>query len=176
MRQLTFKGYLEQYVRRLATEETNSLHKLAKDAINNHRLRAPLFLYALSKDKLEVLLKATKDNVLNAHYTELATKYSSDNMMIALMDGDTSLNENYHKVYNSYVRKRDMVKTHERAKMSMRDKIRSLQQEKGVSNYRLYKDLELNPGNVNNFLKNGVVSKLSRNTAKRMISYLEAVA
>ena len=176
MRQLTFKGYLEQYVKRLSTDETNSLYKLAKDAVNNHRLRVPLFLYALNNDKVEVLLKATKNKTLKTYFIELAIKYPPVSIMAALVNGDSSINENFHKVYNSYIRKRDMTKTHVRAKMSMRDKIKNLQKEKGVSNYRLYKDLNLNPGNINNYLKNGTVSKVSRNTAKRMISYLETIA
>ena len=93
-------------------------------------------------------------------------------MMDALENRDSSLGESYHKAYNSYIRRRDMPKTHEQAKLAMRDKIVRLQKEKGVSNYRLYKDLNLNPGNVNNFLKNGIVTPVSRETARQIMMYL----
>ena len=50
-----------------------------------------------------------------------------------------------------------------------------LQKEKNISNYRIYKDLELNPGNINAYLKHGDPSKLSLATARKTLDYLEAV-
>ena len=176
MRQLTLKGYLRQYVPRLSTQDKGGLFRLAAEAKTNYRLRAPLFLHALCENKIDVLLSFTKDEALKSHYTEMANKYTFDVMMSALENGDASLGENYHKAYNSYVRRRDMPKTHEQAKLAIRDKIRSLQKTKSVSNYRLYTDLKLNPGNINNYLKNGATSKVSRNTARRIMLYLEAIA
>ena len=43
----------------------------------------------------------------------------------------------------------------------MRNKVVKLQKAQGVSNYRLYADLRLNPGNFNAWLKHGDPNKVS---------------
>lgn len=70
MRELTFRGFLTQYVRQLAVEETNSLYKLTAEASsNNPRLREPLFLYAVYTQKEKILLQATKEPYLMQNMT-----------------------------------------------------------------------------------------------------------
>lgn len=43
----------------------------------------------------------------------------------------------------------------------------------GVSNYRIYTDLKLNPGNLNAWLKHGDSSKVSLYTARKTLQYME---
>ena len=43
---------------------------------------------------------------------------------------------------------------------------------KCVTDYCIYKQLELNPGNVNAFLKNGDVSKVSLDTVRKILSFV----
>ena len=81
MRELTFKGFLAQYVKRLSKFDTNSLYKLAEEASNdNARLREPLFLFALYSGKQTVLLQATKDQNLLAEYQKMVSQYSAQQM------------------------------------------------------------------------------------------------
>ena len=47
-----------------------------------------------------------------------------------------------------------------------------VQSEKGITNYRIYKALNLNPGNVNAFLKCGDVSKVGVNTARKILGFV----
>ena len=54
----------------------------------------------------------------------------------------------------------------------MYDRIVLLQQEKGITNYAVYKALKLNPGNANAFLKNGDVSKLSLDTVRCILEFV----
>ena len=54
----------------------------------------------------------------------------------------------------------------------MQKKIVEMKKEKGITNYRIYKALNLNPGNVNSFLKNGDTGKVGLNTARRMLKYV----
>ena len=69
MRELTFRGFLKQYVFSLSSLNTYGLYKLtAEAATTNPRLREPLFLYALFSDKSDVLLQATKDYNLKKVY------------------------------------------------------------------------------------------------------------
>ena len=86
MRDLTFRGYLTQYVRQLAAEETNSLYKLAAEACsNNPRLREPLFLYAVYTQKEKVLLQATKEPTLYMEYERLAALYLTLSRTMCIM-------------------------------------------------------------------------------------------
>lgn len=57
-------------------------------------------------------------------------------------------------------------------KKLMQKRIVELKTEKGISNYRIYKALNLNPGNVNAFLKNADVSKVGLNTVRKMLAYV----
>ena len=52
------------------------------------------------------------------------------------------------------------------------DKIIKLQKEKHITNYRIYKDLKINPGNFNSFIKNRNLNKLSLNKSREVYNYL----
>ena len=176
MRQLTIEGYLGRYLRTLSYSGTNSIYKLANEVKNkHHRLREPLYLYALSVGKVDLLLRATFGDALHVRYSELANNYSWSGMLKALESNDESLDGNFHKVYNSYIRMRNMPKTNCRSKTIMRSKIKHLQEDKKITNYRIYTDLKLNPGNINAYLKRGDVNKVSLNTVDRIVEYLESV-
>ena len=56
--------------------------------------------------------------------------------------------------------------------ISEQKRIVELQEEKGITNYRIYKSLNLNPGNVNAFLKNGDVSKMGLNTVRKILEFV----
>ncbi|MCL1805253.1 MAG: transcriptional regulator [Clostridiales bacterium] len=175
MRRLTFAGYLNGYVRALSSSKTNSLYKLANEVPQNHRLREPLLLYALSIGKGDVLLKAITDSNLRSQYSNVMRDYDWSKMISALEIKDARLDNGYHKAYHSYVSRRNMPETNAQTKVLMWKKIRRLQEVKGVSNYRLYTDLHLNPSNINAFLKHGGCTKVSLDTARKMIGYLESV-
>ncbi len=49
-----------------------------------------------------------------------------------------------------------------------------MRKEKGVSNYQIYKTLGLNPGNVNDWLKNGAGEKISLTTARKAFTYVQS--
>lgn len=67
----------------------------------------------------------------------------------------------YHKVWRSYIAQKNRKDTGARTKELMRQRILAMQADKGVSNYRIYKELDLNPGNINDWLKNGAGEKVS---------------
>ena len=174
MRELTFKGFLTQYVRQLSVSDTNGLYKLAEEASSvNPRLREPLFLYALYSGKQTVLLQATKDQSLFTAYEEMALKYSTDEMTHMLETNASVLSMEYHKVWKSFQTQKNRMQADDHTKELMRQKVRRLQDKCGVSNYRIYTDLKLNPGNVNAWLKHGAADKVSLYTARRMLRYVE---
>ena len=174
MRELTFKGFLAQYVKRLSKSNTNSLYRLAKEASNdNPRLKEPLLLFALYSGKQTVLLQATKDQSLFAEYQKMVSLYSADQMMRLFEDNDSVLPNEYHKVWRSFQSQKNRGQSDDHTKELMRLKVKRLQEQCGVSNYRIYTDLKLNPGNVNAWLKHGVSDKVSLDTARRTLRYVE---
>lgn len=80
--------------------------------------------------------------------------------------------EDYSKVWHSFLVARDAPKRDDDLKGAMRKKILQLQAEKKCSNYRVYTDLKLNPGNINSWLKNGDSAKVSYQTAERVMDYV----
>ena len=177
MRELTFKGFLTQYVRQLSTQETNSLYKLSAEASStNPRLREPLLLYAVFSKKQDVLLQATKDANLHEHYLRLVTQYTEEEMAKLLKQTSPCLPAEYHKVWNSYQNRKNRNQADNHTKELMRKKVKRLQEKTGVTNYRIYTDLKLNPGNLNSWLKYGDGDKVSLTTARETLRYVENVA
>ena len=175
MRDLTFRGFLTQYVRQLAAEETNSLYKLAAEACsNNPRLREPLFLYAVYTQKEKVLLQATKEPTLYQEYERMVALYTADRMTELFEQASPLLPAEYHKVWRSYQSRKNRGQADEHTKELMRQKVKWLQEKNGVTNYRIYTDLKLNPGNLNAWLKHGNGDKVSLETARRTLRYVEA--
>ena len=174
MRELTFKGFLTQYVKQLSKQNTNSLYRLADEASHdNARLREPLFLFALYSDKQSVLLQATKDPSLFAEYQKMVSIYSVDQMTQMFENNASMLPNEYHKVWRSFQSQKNRGQSDDHTKELMRLKVKRLQEQCGVSNYRIYTDLKLNPGNVNAWLKHGVADKVSLDTARRTLRYVE---
>lgn len=168
MRQLTFAGFTERYVSSLSASGATAIYPLVRETVaGNARLKAPLYLYALSNNRLQTLLKAAKETELYPEYVSLAERYTLD----ALAKG--KLPDEYQKVWNSYISVSTMHERDERVKGLMRERVLELQKAHSVSTYRLCKDLDLNVSNVNAWLKTGAPSKVSLDKARSMLAYLE---
>ena len=165
MKPLTFVGFLKQYVRELSGEDTLKIFRLAEDAEHaNPRLREPLVFYALFSNKVDVLSRAVRGKWL-----EKGIIQRSPQDMLALLESDSDiLPDNYRKVYRSYRSVASRMQTENYTKELMLNRIRQLQEENDISNYRLYSTLKLNPGNVNAFLKHGDTGKVSLDTARKI--------
>ena len=176
MRELTFRGFLTNYVKELSAQNTTSIFKLAAEASsNNYRLREPLFLYALISNKAELLLRATKDEILLKHYHNLLQTYTIETIIQAMLEQDSNLPERYRRIWTSYQCDKNMIKTNNHTKQLMRAKILMLQKKCGLSNYRIYTDLGLNPGSFNTWLKHGDGNKIRLETARIALRYVENV-
>ena len=175
MRELTFQGFLTRYVKQLSMSDTNSFYKLAAEAgEDNPRLREPLLLYAVYSGKQTVLLQAVKDLELRSEYQKLVALYSAEEITRILESGSSLLPPEYHKVWRSFQNLKNRGQAEDHTKELMRQKVRRLQDQYGVTNYRIYTDLHLNPGNVNAWLKHGVSHKVSLDTARRTLHYVES--
>lgn len=174
MRELTFKGFLARYVKQLSKANTNSFYKLAEEASgDNPRLKEPLLLFALYSAKQTVLLQATKDQNLFAEYQRMVSQYSAYQMTQMFEDNASVLPNEYHKVWRSFQSQKNRGQSDDHTKELMRLKVKRLQEHCGVSNYRIYTDLKLNPGNVNAWLKHGAADKVSLETARTIWHYVQ---
>ena len=118
-------------------------------------------------------MRSTKDKVLKEHFQTILFQYSKDEMEHALQDASSSLPEEYKKVWRSYTSQRDRSKSDDHTKELMRKKVLRLQELGKVTNYRIYKELGLNPGNVNAWLKHGTSDKVSLDTARKVLRFVE---
>lgn len=172
MRELTFAGFLTRYVRSLSFADTNNVRKLTEEAAKeNPRLREPLLLYALFSGKDALFCRAVSQVGLEAFYGELLEK--SREQMDASLRERGQLPEGYEKVWRSFQSRKNRKAVDNETKGLMRDQILRLQAECQVTNYRIYTDLKLNPGNMNAWLKYGEHEKVSLDTARRALQYLK---
>lgn len=175
MRKLTFEGFLKQYVAELSEIQTASVHKLADCLMQgNPRMKEPLYLYALVFDKLNLLLRYTKGSAYGKEYEQLSNLYSLEQMLVLLESQSKELPEGYRKVWRSYCSVRDSFLADNDTKELIHRRVVELQQKKHLTNYRLYTDLKLNPGNVNAWLKYNDSSKISLDCARQIYRYAKS--
>lgn len=171
MRKLTFKGFLAKYVKALSCSDTLDLKTLAVEASENHRLRAPLALYAITTGKDALLRSHLQGLTYGDKLCNVLSSMQDRNINIECLLEDRQAPEEYLKVWDSFLVSRAAPDREKELKADMRKKILRLLEKKQCSAYRVYKDLDLNPGNVNSWLKHGDGSKVSYRTAERIVSY-----
>ncbi|MBQ4092726.1 MAG: transcriptional regulator [Firmicutes bacterium] len=173
MRELTFEGFLRCYVQSLSLHGTLNMRVLAREAeTENPRLREPLVLYAVLCGKDHLLWREAADTLWVELYAEWAKKYDRESLPDALERGAEFPRE-FEKVWNSYKVQRDRCKFDNEKKNLIRSRVLSLCKEEGISNYRIYTDLNMNPGNVNAWLKHGNAEKVSLSAAREILKYVK---
>jgi len=179
MRKLTFKGFLQQYVKELSYCGTNNIRSLVKEIPgHNYRLVEPLVLYAISVNKDGYLRRVAEDSFLlsEAFRFDFMSLDEVESLLISEIANDTgAVPFNYIKVYQSYIYFRDKQKNKNHTKMLMRNRINELRLEKNITTYRIYTDLKLNQGCVHAYIKNGKVEGVGLDSAKRILEYLVSV-
>lgn len=175
MRELTFNGFLKGYLQRLSGAETESVNKLLEMARENPRLEAPLVLYAKAalpdSQATRLWKKAPK---LGEEAERYFSPVQTERELLDLLAAGKAPSQ-YGKVYRSYVSRKNRVKMEQELKELIRTKILKESVTKSVSDYRIYKSLDLNPGNYHAFVRHGDTTKLSLGNAKRILTYLESL-
>ena len=166
MRKLTFVGFLKQYVKELSLCNSYCLKKIDREAEQNYRVVAPMALLAKLTAGEEQIYAVSSKRLQNAFH-ELE---NIADVKTALQNN--LLNEDFQKVYKTYQSLAGKHENENHTKEMMLKKIRKAQAQKHISNYRIYTDLHLNHGNINDFLTNGNVTKLSLETAKAILEYV----
>ena len=175
MRELTFAGFLSRYVRELSLSGTNAISILAREAAEkNYRLREPLLLYALFTDKIPLLRKSIRNDKLKRHVESILDRFDRERMLQALKEEDPELPPEYRKVWRSYLVRKNIKKREAHTKELTRQRILSMQQEKGISNGRICQTLGLDPGNIGAWLKNVAGGRVSLETAGKVFDFMES--
>lgn len=175
MRMLTFKGFLESYLKHLAGLQTTALSELAPLTEHNKRLAEPLVLWAVVTNKTNTLSRLLQDQPrLKNELASLATLAAANQLESALSASSPDVREEYLKVWRSYVARRDAHSRDERLKLEARKRVLALETQKHVTRYRMAKDLRLNQGNLYAFLNQGNPRKLSLARAYELVRYLES--
>lgn len=168
MRELTFKSYLMRQMGELTGLKSSSLYRFAALSENNARLKDVLCLY------LSLYVEGKLRNQLTKKYPYLST---SCRALVGKTPEqfDDSLSE-YKTIYENYQNLVNKKINEDTIKLMLQKKIVEIQKKDGISNYRIYKTLNLNPGNVNAFLKNSDVSKLGLNTVRKILEFVKSFA
>ena len=173
MPDLSFKTFLAKYVRSLSATGTVAIKNLVKEASStNARLREPLFLYALAYGKMDLLLRLSRATSLFDEYKQLSDAYTYKDILSLLESQSPLLRREYLKVWTSYKAAAGAKERDRRVRDLVRERIRKMQKETGISAYRIAKDLNLDPANVASWLKNGN-NAVGLQNACLILDYLE---
>ena len=156
MRKLTEKGFLEKYLQSLSLNNTSSINKLMKELPDNPRIIVPLAYYAYIMDLPEKTIK--KNQILSQEVDAIR------------------LGKRLHeikKLKHTYEYASGRKNREDNLKRLMHKKLLLIMSEKGITNYRLYKSLGLDPSNTNSFIKNCNCDRVNIDTVRLMIKYAE---
>ena len=161
MRTMTLETYAKNYLCDLTGQKSVSIHKLAGLANKNERIKNALIFYCFVMDKMRTLVK----------YLEI----DEDEKELLLSTGNIIENQykryDFEKIYQSYHRYVNRIKYDNEIKASIRKNTLQIMKDKKISKYQIYNSLHLNPGNINDYLTNGNVSKVSLSTSKKIYQY-----
>lgn len=169
MRKLTFKGYLLSQLQSLSEVKSTSLYTFSYIAENNARLKDTLCLYLVLFTKENLKNKLLNKYVFLAEDCNALKNLTIDNIEVFLNKDNLS---QYKTIYENYLYLRDKKNNDDKIKTIMYNKILEVKNLKKITNYRIYTALKLNPGNANAFLKNGDISKVSLNTTRRILQFV----
>lgn len=168
MRKLTIKGFIASYIEELSYSNTSSISKLVEELDKNPRLMEPLVLHAILSGMPQRVCE--KNPSFYTEYIQMCYKISDS---AYILENKNELPERYRKVVEAYEYKAKRVENDNHTKLLMREKIIQIQFQKGITNYRIYTNLQLNPGNVNSFLKNGAANKLAIDVVRDMWTFVK---
>ena len=162
MRKITFETFLKQYIEDVSGEKTLNIHKLIKLSKSNHRIITSLVLYCLFKNKMHILFK-----YIDRDRYPMLNELTIDNYL----DDKFILYYDFQKVHTSYRRRRNRIIYDDDIKSLVRVNILKMMKEKEITAYRLCIDLNINYGNVNDYLKNNHTRKVSLKLVKEIYNY-----
>lgn len=158
MRKLTEKGFMEGYLRSLSTNNTSSVYKLIKEIPDNPRLIVPLAYYAYLINLPEETAK--KSQILSDEIVKIKNGQEEHEIQ---------------KIKNTYHYAAGKKEREDHLKQLMHKKLLVTMSEKGITTYKVYKTLNLDPSNTNSFIKHCDCSRIKIDSVRAMLKYVESV-
>jgi hypothetical protein len=174
MKKPSFLSFLKEYLKYLGDTKTLALPALVNNAATSHpRVIEPLYFYAALTNQVNRLLRLSRDFRFYNDYYKLADTFKDMNNLTAALEAeDSRIPTRFLKIYKSYQSQRDRVANDkEFAVLAQKVLLEQLSQ-KNITKYRVYKDLSLNPSNINSYLKHGDTRNISRKTVNSMLKYV----
>lgn len=172
MRTKRFDHFLTHYAKAMNSKVTLRFKSCEEEAKSNHRFLTLFSLALLFDAKRAKMLVEHGDLYPTLLSSYLETKQHYANVSLHTIDDETrklGTFDELHKAYQSYLRL--VVHSRDQSKKTSLQEIKSLMSAKGITKYRIYTDLQLNPGNINAFLKNEQYAKVSKKTVERILDY-----
>lgn len=166
---LTFKGFLRGYCRELTGLQTDNLKKLLSAVLNDAPAASEaVMVFAAAQGKAMYLSRLAEGTPYGDSYAKVADGIGNSLSLEAFLAGDEAP-ERYRKVWLAYCARKDAAKTDRRVIALMRDKTLAAMRRTSRTAYGICKELGLNRGNVYAYLNGGDVTKVSRETARRIM-------
>lgn len=169
MRELTFKSYLKNYVKEISDSHSLDIAKLVVEAANgNTALYEPLVLYCMLCDKESAFHKAIA-KVPNFDRSYILASVTEKE----LGNKKSLIPENYKKIYETYKSIRVSNKISHEYKEQIRKRIMHFNKKYKLPLRKISLAVDVDPSNLNAFVKNKEYSKISPDKLDKIIEYLE---
>lgn len=168
MRELSFGGFLDRYIRELSGFERIDIAEMARAADTTMpRLKEPLVVYAsIKRQKVTVQKLFSDTSLLQDYETFFSRPFDiSDEFFCTLPD-------NYAKIYRSYLSVKSQKNTEKQLKALYSKKILQLKDSQNITDYRICKTFGINSGNFHAFLYQGKSENLSLEKVRKIYDYL----
>ena len=166
MRQQTLPNYLRKYIIELTGVERFQLNKLAPAAEKSARLRAPFLLYLVSAKEPDQIRGLLGEIALAEYESTLA------NIKDPIAEA-RSLPLVYQRILAGYTRLSEAHKAENESKRLIAKRIAQRREGLGLSDYRICRELQINPGNFNSFFYHGNDNALSLDKVKLIYRFVE---
>ena len=168
MRELSFGGFLDRYIRELSGFERIDIAKMAHAADTTMpRLKEPLVVYASLKRPKATVKKLFSNTTLSKEYESYFSNQFDDSEEFF-----SKLPDNYKKLYRSYLSVKGKNDTEKQIKTLYRERILQLKENRSITDYRICKTFGINNGNFHAFLYQGKTESISLDRIRSIYDYL----
>lgn len=177
VRRPTFDRWIRREVMHMAGLERFSLRKIAAAAQQGNReFAAALVLYAYSNKCFDKVEPFIWDEALVKEFHHVSQVLAGRDLeTLALRDTPLrALPEEYHAILASFANAYNHAELIAGKKHEIWQRTHELQLHKGITNSEIYQALGLNHGNVNSYLKDATVNKVSLKNAEAILAYVES--
>ena len=174
---LTFSGWLRKELKTMTGGGSLNLKRLTMIATDtsaqdhNPRITERLFLHALETNQVERLMTLVDQPLLD-EYRYVLSLLNGRSFCEFAEENPSALPIRYQKAYKSWVCAQNKGKTTLKVKEACLARSLLLMNEKGVNVNQICRALDLNRGNVNAYFKHGDLSKVSFDTASKIMTHL----